>query len=185
MERLKLKVVDDRIFQDCYDIDAKLLVKIKSFLKFLIVPKFSAEKICPWVRIGMRLRKYKLNLLSDWCHYRLLKKFNCVISFKATIGPKLFLPHPIGVVIGRDVKIGEKATIYQGVTIGQSKGIYPVIGNNVIIYAGAKIVGDVHIGNNVIIGANSVVVDSVPDNTIVAGIPAKVIKTINQTNNYR
>ena len=83
------------------------------------------------------------------------------------------------------MKIGEKVTIYQGVTIGQSKGVYPVIGDNVIIYAGAKIVGDVHIGNNVIIGANSVVVDSVPDNTIVAGIPARVIKTINDTNNYR
>lgn len=176
--------VDDRIFQDCYDIDDKILVKIKSFLKFFIVPKFTIEKICPWIRIGKRLRKYKLNILSDWCHYRLIKKFNCVISFKASIGPKLFLPHPVGIVIGRGVKIGEKVTIYQDVTIGQNRGGYPVIGNNVIIYAGAKIVGNIHIGNNVIIGANSVVVDSVPDNTIVAGIPAKVIKSIKDSNNF-
>ena len=70
--------------------------------------------------------------------------------------------------------------IGQGVTIGRQldpEGV-PVIGNNVYISAGSRILGNIKIGNNVIIGANSVVIKDVPDNSIVAGVPAKIIKTI-------
>ena len=84
----------------------------------------------------------------------------------------------IGIVVHARTVIGKNCMIGQGVTIGGKSGWYevPVIGDNVEISAGARILGPVHIGNNVIIGANAVVVKDVPDNCIVAGIPAKIIK---------
>lgn len=84
----------------------------------------------------------------------------------------------IAVVLHARTVIGKNCMIGQGVTIGGKSGWYevPVIGDNVQISAGARILGPVRIGNNVIIGANAVVVKDVPDNCIVAGIPAKIIK---------
>ena len=119
--------------------------------------------------------------MIDYYNYKMYKKYNCTISGYANIDSKLTLPHPMSIVIGgvygkKTTKIGNNVTIYQNVTIGQKEAKYPIIGNNVIIYAGAKIIGDVHIGNNVIIGANAVVIRDVPDNCVVAGVPAKVIK---------
>lgn len=83
-------------------------------------------------------------------------------------------------MIGRDVIIGNGATIYSGVTIGKKDKhtSMPVIGDNVTIGSGAKILGDITIGNNVVIGANSVVIKDVPDNVVVAGVPAKKIVEI-------
>lgn len=84
----------------------------------------------------------------------------------------------IGVVVHARSVIGKNCMIGQGVTIGGKSGWYevPVIGDNVEINAGARILGPIRVGNNVIIGANAVVVKDVPDNCIVAGIPAKIIK---------
>lgn len=77
------------------------------------------------------------------------------------------------------VKIGRNCVVMQQVTIGSSRGGrrsgYPILGNNVVVCCGAKIIGKVNIGNNVIIGANAVVVNDVPDNAVVGGVPAKVI----------
>ncbi len=88
------------------------------------------------------------------------------------------IPHPFGVVIGKGVTIGYDCRIYQGVTIGAKleDGIsYPVIGNNVTIYANSVIVGDIIIGNNVIIGASTLVIIDVPDNSVVVGNPARIL----------
>ena len=84
----------------------------------------------------------------------------------------------IGVVIHSRSIIGENCLIGQGVTIGGKSGWYevPIIGDNVEISAGARIIGPVRIGNNVIIGANAVVIKDVPDNCVVAGVPAHIIK---------
>ena len=98
----------------------------------------------------------------------------------AQIGKKLFIDHGMGVVIGETTIIGDNVTIYQGVTLGgtgKERGKrHPTIGNNVVISAGAKVLGSITIGNNVIIGAGSVVIKPVPDNCTVVGVPGRIVK---------
>ncbi len=95
----------------------------------------------------------------------------------ARIGPGLLLPHPVGIVVGDDVEIGDNATIYQHVTLGQRGArdqSYPVIGHNVVIYAGAVIIGNITIGDGAVIGANAVVTGDVPAGATAVGIPARI-----------
>lgn len=121
---------------------------------------------------------YSTPLLSKYLSRRLLIRHGLVISPGVRIGRNLKLPHPIGIVIGCQTVLGDDCTIYQGVTIGQNRNGYPKIGNDVIIYSGAKIFGDITIGNHVVIGANSVVKNNIPDNSVVVGIPARVLRRI-------
>ena len=151
-------------------------MKIKSFFKKYIPWYCIDEKIYKLYLKGHKNYLKKNNLIVDYYNYKIQKKYNCIISSRAFIEDKISFPHPIGIVIGKDVKVGKNVTIYQQVTLGQNNGKFPTIGDNVIIYSGAKIFGDIHIGNNVIIGANSVVNTDVPDNCIVAGVPARVIR---------
>ncbi len=96
----------------------------------------------------------------------------------AQIGPGLFIDHGMGVVIGETTEIGENVTIYQGVTLGgtslEKKKRHPTIGNNVVIGAGAKILGPFKVGDNSRIGSGSVVVKEVPPNAVVVGVPGQV-----------
>jgi len=93
------------------------------------------------------------------------------------VGPGLKIFHIGGIRINKEVIIGSNFTIQPGVVIGQtSKGKCPVIGNNVYFAPGAKAFGKIIIGNNVIVAPNSVVVKDVPDNCVVSGVPAKIIK---------
>ncbi|MBO5834704.1 MAG: hypothetical protein J6R12_01515 [Bacteroidales bacterium] len=92
------------------------------------------------------------------------------------IGKNFRFAHLPGIVIGDGAIIGNDCIVYHGVTIGQSHGLYPRIGNNVLIYPHTQILGGINIGDNVTILANSVVVKDIPSNTIVGGIPAKIIK---------
>lgn len=86
-------------------------------------------------------------------------------------------PHGLnGIIVHMKAQIGANCTIYHQVTIASSKGGTPVIGDNVLIGSGAKILGGVHIGNNVKIGANAVVVHDIPDNCTVVGVPARIVK---------
>ena len=101
----------------------------------------------------------------------------------ATIGEYFFIDHGTGVVIGETAIVGNDVTLYQGVTLGgtgKEKGKrHPTLGNNVLVGAGAKVLGSITIGNNVKIGAGSVVVKDVPSDTTVVGIPAKIVKGVN------
>lgn len=98
----------------------------------------------------------------------------------ARIGPGFFIDHGMGVVIGETTEIGENVTLYQGVTLGgtgREKGKrHPTLGNNVVVGAGAKILGNLRIGNQVKVGAGSVVIERVPDNCTVVGVPAEIVK---------
>lgn len=105
------------------------------------------------------------------------------IDYRATIKGGCVILHGVGVVIGYGASVGKNAIIYHGVTLGiaeskNSKMGFPQIGDNILIGAGAKLLGTINIGNNVKIGANAVVTKDIPDDCIAVGIPAKVINTI-------
>lgn len=99
----------------------------------------------------------------------------------ATIGRRLFIDHALGVVIGETSEIGDDVTLYHGVTLGgttwNKEKRHPTLGNNVLVGAGAKILGAITLGNNVRVGANSVVVKDVPPCCTVVGIPGRVIQS--------
>lgn len=96
----------------------------------------------------------------------------------AKIGPGFFIDHGMGVVIGETAEIGENVTLYHGVTLGgtswKKEKRHPTIGNNVVVGAGAKILGPFTVGENSKIGAGSVVVHEVPPDSVVVGIPGRV-----------
>jgi serine O-acetyltransferase len=96
----------------------------------------------------------------------------------ATLGPGLFIDHGMGVVIGETAEVGENVTLLQGVTLGgtslKREKRHPTLGNNVVVGAGAKIIGAFTIGDGSRIGAGSVVVREVPTNSVVVGVPGRV-----------
>ncbi len=98
----------------------------------------------------------------------------------AAIGKGLFIDHGMGVVIGETAVIGDNVTLFQGVTLGgtgKEKGKrHPTIGNNVVVGTGAKVLGNFTVGDNVQIGANAVVVREVPANSVVVGVPGRIVR---------
>lgn len=109
-------------------------------------------------------------------HKRNQYKTGIHLLLGTAVGQGLQFPHFSCIVIYNYATIGHFCTIFQGVTIGAAGGKgAPKIGDNVVIAAGAKVIGNVIVGNNVFIGANAVVVTDIPDNAVVAGVPAKII----------
>ena len=135
---------------------------------------------------------YRINhFLWTKCHMKLIARFlsqvarfftGIEIHPGATIGKRLFIDHGMGVVIGETTIIGDDCLLYQGVTLGgvdtgqQTSQRHPTLHNNVMISAGAKIIGDITIGDNSIVGANSVVLKDVPPNCTVVGVPGMIVK---------
>jgi len=135
-------------------------------------------------RIASFFRNKGYRFLSRWLSIRARRCYSIEISPQAVIGRRFRIAHGLGTVIGGETRIGDDCIVFHGVTIGTiapeiSTDIsYPIIGNHVIIYVGAKILGGVTIGDNVVIAANSVVITDIPSQTLVAGVPARVIKTL-------
>jgi len=131
-------------------------------------------------RIAHWLYRHRVPFLPRWISQ--LSRFFTGIEIHpgARIGEGFFIDHGMGVVIGETSEIGNNVTIYQGVTLGgtgKEKGKrHPTIGDNVVISAGAKVLGSIEIGNNVIIGSGAVVIKSVPDNCTVVGVPGKIVR---------
>ena len=134
-------------------------------------------------RVGYYLYHSKnrfLRLLASRKRMKLIFKKNCDVSFLSSIGNRLRFAHPIGVVIGAGVVVGNNVTIFQNVTLGSNgkKGqakSYPIIEDNVVIYADSTIAGKVRIGKNAVIGAKTLVNIDVPSNALAVGIPCKII----------
>jgi serine O-acetyltransferase len=148
------------------------------FVGRLLHPRFLPVLLCRVSRAAMLGR---IPVLPELLTYLNIVLFSLEVSRRCEIGPGIFFPHPSGTVIGA-WRIGSNVTIFQGVTLGAKEldmgfdcGRRPEVGNNVVLGAGCKILGGIHIGDNVTVGANSVVVDSVEANSTVVGIPARKV----------
>ena len=124
--------------------------------------------------------KHKMFFIARWISQRAVRKTGIEIHPGATIGRRLVIDHGNGVVIGETTEIGDDVLIYQGVTLGgtgkDTGKRHPTIGNNVMISAGAKVLGPFKIGDNSRVAAGAVVLAEVPPNSTVVGVPARVVK---------
>ena len=150
---------------------------IKSPMEVLLYPSFR-------VMLSYR-RAHKLYLKEHyfWARFlsqRAARKTGIEIHPGATIGKGFFIDHGSGVIIGETAIVGDNVTLYQGVTLGgtgkETGKRHPTIGDNVMISAGAKIIGSFTVGENSKIGAGSVVLKEVPPNCTVVGVPGRVVK---------
>jgi len=130
-------------------------------------------------RVAHKLRYWKIPFLPRLISYVTRIITGIEIHPGASIGNRFFIDHGEGVVIGETTVIGDDVLIYQQVTLGgtgkEHGKRHPTIGNNVIIGAGAKVLGNITIGDNVRIGAGSVVIDDVPEMSTVVGVPGKIV----------
>ena len=154
-------------------------VGIFKILLRLLHPRFLPIVLC---RIGRAAFLGRIPLLPQACTYANIILFGLEVTPRCDIGPGLFFPHTSGTVVGA-WKIGKNATIYQNVTLGSKKldmtftsEMRPEIGDNVTLGAGSKVLGGIKIGDYAIVGANSVVLESIDPNSLVVGIPAKVVR---------
>ena len=127
-----------------------------------------------WYRVARFFYKIKLKFIARWIMTVTRMSTGIEIHPGAKIGKRLFIDHGMGVVIGETAIIGDDCTIYQGATLGGTgkdhNKRHPTLGNNVVVGAGAKVLGNITVGNNVKIGANSVVLKDVPDDCTVVGV---------------
>ena len=150
---------------------------IKSNMVVFLYPSFQA--ILRY-RVAHKLYRKKHYFLARWVSQRAARKTGIEIHPGATIGRGLFIDHGSGVIIGETTVIGDNVTLYQGVTLGgtgkeQGKR-HPTLEDNVMVSAGAKILGSFTIGENSKIGAGSVVLEEVPPNCTVVGVPGRIVR---------
>lgn len=133
-----------------------------------------------WHRIAHKLWSYGLRFPSRLVAFISRMLTNIDIHPGATIGRRFFIDHGAGVVIGETAIVGDDVTLYHGVTLGGTtwnKGKrHPTLGNGVMVGAGAKVLGAITLGDNVRVGANSVVVEDVPADRSVIGIPGRIVR---------
>lgn len=124
--------------------------------------------------------RHGMFFIARWISQRASRKTGVEIHPAVKIGKRFFIDHGTGVVIGETAVIGDDVTIYQGVTLGgtgkDTGKRHPTIGNNVMIGAGAKVLGPLVIGNNSRIAAGAVVLSDIPSNSTAVGVPAKVVR---------
>ncbi len=153
---------------------------IHSDMEVFLYPSF---KVMLHYRLAHKLYQKGHYFWARYVSQRGVRKTGIEIHPGAQIGKGFFIDHGNGVIIGETTVIGDNVTLYQGVTLGgtgkeQGKR-HPTIGNNVMISAGAKVLGSFKIGDNSKIGAGSVVLEEVPPNSTVVGVPGRVVKRDN------
>lgn len=154
---------------------------IKSNLEVFLYPSF---KVILSYRVAHHLYRKKHFFLARWIFQRAARKTGIEIHPGARIGKGLFIDHGSGVIIGETAIIGNNVTLYQGVTLGgtgKEKGKrHPTLKDNVMVSAGAKVIGSFTVGENSKIGAGSVVLNEVPPNCTVVGVPGRIVKRNDQ-----
>jgi serine O-acetyltransferase len=159
---------------------------IHSSMEVFLYPSFKAML---HYRLAHKFYKKKRYYWARYISQRGARKTGIEIHPGAQIGSGFFIDHGHGVVIGETAIIGDNVTLYQGVTLGgtgKERGKrHPTIGNNVMISAGAKVLGSFTIGDNSKIGAGSVVLSEVPPGSTVVGVPGRVVKSASDTLPYK
>lgn len=154
---------------------------IHSSMEVFLYPSF---KVMLHYRVAHRLYQKGHYFWARWVSQRGVRKTGIEIHPGAQIGKGFFIDHGNGVIIGETTIIGDNVTLYQGVTLGgtgkEHGKRHPTIGNNVMISAGAKVLGSFTIGDNSKIGAGSVVLEEVPPGSTVVGVPGRVVKRNNE-----
>lgn len=154
---------------------------IHSDMEVFLYPSF---KVMLHYRVAHKLYQKKHYFLARWISQRAVRKTGIEIHPGAQIGENFFIDHGNGVIIGETAIVGNNVTLYQGVTLGgtgkEHGKRHPTIGDNVMISAGAKVLGSFTVGENSKIGAGSVVIEEVPPNCTVVGVPGRVVKRNNQ-----
>ena len=124
--------------------------------------------------------RHNMKFMARYISQRARHKTGIEIHPGATIGKGLFIDHGMGVVIGETAEIGDNCTLYQNVTLGGTGKDHgkrhPTLGNNVLVGAGAKILGPFRIGDNARVAAGAVVLNEVPDNATAVGVPARIVR---------
>ena len=154
---------------------------IHSDMEVFLYPSFN---VMMHYRIAHKLYTQGHYFLARWVSQRGVRKTGIEIHPGAQIGENFFIDHGNGVIIGETAIVGNNVTLYQGVTLGgtgkEHGKRHPTIGDNVMISAGAKVLGSFTIGENSKIGAGSVVLEAVPPNCTVVGVPGRIVKRNNQ-----
>ena len=153
---------------------------IHSAWEVLLYPSF---KVMLHYRLAHKLYEKKMYFLARYVSQRAVRRTGIEIHPGAVIGEGLFIDHGTGVIIGETTIIGNNVTLYQGVTLGgtgkEHGKRHPTIQDNVMISAGAKVLGSFTVGENSKIGAGSVVLAEVPPNCTVVGVPGRIVKRDN------
>ncbi len=177
---MNFKKIKYIIYTDYYRINKH--ITIWKFVKDIIFNE--GFKYIFWMRACKYLRdskfyKYPFYYFAKGILRRYMYKYGISIPFTTQIGNGLYIGHFGGIIINPNSKIGNNCNLSQNITLGQkNRGNLigaPIIGDNVYIAPGVKIIGKIKIGNNCAIGANCVVTKDVPNNSVVVGIPGKVI----------
>jgi len=155
---------------------------IKSKLEIILYPSFHA---IIYHKLAHFLYKCKLFFLARLISQIARFLTGIEIHPGATLGRRVFFDHGMGIVIGETAIVGDDCIIFHGVTLGglaskkpnktNNNKRHPTIKNNVLLGAGAKLLGDITIGENVKVGANAVVLNDIPENAIAVGVPARII----------
>ncbi len=147
---------------------------------FEVIWLYPGFHILVYHRLAHWLHRHGRTLLARMVSQIGRRRTGIEIHPGARLGPGLFIDHGMGVVIGETAEVGANCTLYHQVTLGgtgkDAGKRHPTIGDNVLIGAGAKVLGPVHIGDNVRIAAGSVVLANLPDNVTAAGVPARVVR---------
>ncbi len=167
----------DRLREDIATFKRRDPAARSSFEIFFLYPGLKAIRLH---RLANRLYRHRHFFLARWVSQRAARKTGIEIHPAAVIGRRFFIDHGTGVVIGETTVIGDDVTIYQGVTLGgtgkDTGKRHPTIGNNVMIGAGAKVLGPFTVGDNSNIAAGAVVLNEIPPDSTAVGVPARVVR---------